>query len=374
MSKKRRVFDIDMPVDDTPAADTPAADTAAPETKSITPRRGPMATAIGENSRSLRERQTQEAAIRAENDALAHEHVRLKKLGLIVDMIPLELIDSNKLVRDRAAAPDMDLGELKDSIRDIGLSNPVRVERHGDRYELVQGMRRLTAYRELHAETPGDDFARIPAGLVAQGETLEALYRRMVDENLVRKDISFGEMAQLVRGYVADPETDCDDPDKAVPILFKSAGYQKRSYIRGFVSLLDQIGDSLEHPHEISRSLGLALLKRMEASPGVATGIIAELKGWKDRPIQDELDVLRRFAGGGQGAGAGQGETFPAGKVRDAAKPRKAKTTFQIDRPEGTAKCTASAGRLELRLPVDFSALDRRQLEAAVKALLDDLG
>lgn len=366
MSKKRRVFDIDMPDDET----FPAGKVAEPlETKSMPTRRGPMATAIGENSRSLRDRQTQENAIRSENDALAHEHVRLKKLGLIVDLIPLDLIDASKLVRDRAEAPDMDLEELMDSIKDIGLSNPIRVEQHGERYELVQGMRRLSAYRALNAKTPGDDFAQIPAGLVAQGENLDALYRRMVDENLVRKDISFAEMAGLVRGYAADPQTDCADVDKAVAILFKSAGYQKRSYIRSFVSLLDQIGDYLEHPHEIPRSLGLALLKRMEASPGIAASIKAEVSGWNDRPIQDELDMLRRYAGG-----AGAAETFPAGKVREVVKPRKAKTTFQIDRPEGTAKCTASAGRLELRLPVDFSALDRRALESAVRKLLDDLG
>lgn len=152
MSKKRRVFDIDMPDDETfPAGKV----SEGLETKSMVPRRGPMATAIGENSRSLRERKSQEDAIRAENDALAHEHVRLKKLGLIVDLIPLELIDASKLVRDRAEAPDMDLEELIDSIKDIGLSNPIRVERNGERYELVQGMRRLSAFRGLDAKNPG---------------------------------------------------------------------------------------------------------------------------------------------------------------------------------------------------------------------------
>lgn len=363
MSKKRRVFDIDMPEGETfPAGKAPEL-----ETKAMPMRRGPMATAIGENSRSLRERQDMETAIRAENDALAEEHVRLKKLGLIVDMISLDLIDTNKLARDRAHTPDMELEELKDSIRSIGLSNPIRVEQHAGRYELVQGMRRLSAYRELQQEV-GDDFAKIPAGLVAQGETLEALYRRMVDENLVRKDISFGEMAELTRGYAADPETDCNEADKAVAILFKSAGYQKRSYIRAFVALLDEIGDVLEHPYAISRSLGLALRKRMGEVPGIAAKIKTELSQWHDRPIEDELNVLRKYAGGTVGA-----DTFPAGKGGKTNAPRKAKTTFQITRAEGAAKCTASNGRLELRLDKDFSAVDRRKLEAAVRTLLNDL-
>lgn len=365
MSKKRRVFDIDMPDETFPAG---KVEELRRKPKPMPLRRGPMATAIGENSKSLRERQEVEQSIRAENDALAVEHVRLKKLGLIVDLVPLDLIDAAKIHRDRAGGADMELEELKDSIRSIGLSNPIRVEKSGDRYELVQGMRRLTAFRELLGETGHDEFKVIPAGLIGQGETLEGLYRRMVDENLVRKDISFGEMAELARSYAADSQTDCNDPDKAVAILYKSAGYQKRSYIRAFVALLDEIGDALEHAHAIPRSLGLNLRKRMEETPAIATKIKAELAQWHDRPINDELDVLRKYAGG-----VGASETFPAGKVTKKQAPRKAKTTFQIERVEGAAKCTASNGRLELRLPLDFSAVDRRKLEAAVKALLDGL-
>ena len=190
----------------------------------------------------------------------------------------------------------------------------------------------------------------------------------MVDENLVRKDISFGEMAELARRYAADPDTDCNDADKAVAVLYKSAGYQKRSYIRAFVAVLDEIGDALEHAHAIPRSLGLALRKRMEAMPEIGAKIRADLAQWHDRPVNDELDVLRKYAGGAGGA-----ETFPAGKVAKPPAPRKAKTTFQIARAEGPAKCSASNGRLELRLDRDFSAIDRRKLETAVQKLLDAL-
>ena len=57
-------------------------------------------------------------------------------------------------------------------------------------------------------------------------------------------------------------------------------------------------------------------------------------------------------------------ETLPEGKAR---------TTFQLVRPQGSAKCTAANGRLEIRLPRDFSAIDRRRLEAAVASLLDQI-
>lgn len=372
--KKRRVFDLDLPDDepDARAEETFPAGKAAPETKAAVgpPRPGPMAAAVQENAQALRSRADQEASIRDENDALAAEFVRLKKAGLVVDLVPTDAIDITKLTRDRARAPDMDLADLKTSIKEIGLSNPIQVEPSGQgRFELIQGMRRLTAFRELLAETKDARFAYIPAGIMARGASLEGLYRRMVDENLVRKDISFAEMAQLARSYAADPGTSCDDSDKAVSILFQSAGYSKRSYIRAFAALLDRLGDHLDYPQEIPRKLGLDLRRKLELEPGIADCIIRDLRGWDNRSITDELGVLRTWAGDEEA------ETFPAGKKAKPALPegRRAKVIFQLARPEGVAKCTAANGRLELRLPIDFSTMDRRRLEMAMKALLETL-
>ena len=364
MSKKRRMFSVDMPDD---------AETFPAGKVSETPaRRGPMAAAISETAESLHERAEIEAKIRAENDDLAHEHVRLKKLGLIVDLIPLDKIVTEKLVRDRRVSADYELAELKGSIAEIGLSNPIRVEPKGDgSYELIQGMRRLSAFRELHKETGDAQYASIPAGIIPEGETVETLYRRMVDENLVRKDISFAEMAQLAVNYAADPSTDQTDPKKAVSILFKSAGYAKRSYIRSFIPVIEAFDGMLAFPQEIPRALGLALAERLEEMPEIVRAVRKDLADWDNRSVADELGVLRRYAD--EAVVGGSDETFPAGKVSAGKKPRAAKTTFQIDRPEGAAKCTASAGRLELRLARDFSAIDRRKLEAAVAKLLDQL-
>ena len=134
MTKKRMTFNIDLPDDGT----FPAGKVLPPS-----PRRGPMATAITENAESLRDRRAIEADIRAENDALAAEHVRMKRLGLIVDLVPLDQIEAYKLVRDRTKGDDFELAELVTSIRDIGLFNPIRLERRDDgKYELIQGYRR----------------------------------------------------------------------------------------------------------------------------------------------------------------------------------------------------------------------------------------
>ena len=357
MSRKRRMFDIEMPADGFPAGK---------ETES---RRGPMATAIAETAESGRDRARVEAEIRAENDALAQELVRLKRAGLVTDMIPLEVIDTQKLIRDRTPGDDFELAELVASIRDIGLSNPIRVEPAGQgRYELIQGYRRLSAYKKLLEETgDAETWGLIPAGIGVKGDDLDRLYRQMVDENLIRKDISFAEMAQLALHYAMDPLTEENDPEKAVAILFKSAGYQKRSYIRNFIRLVEALGENLLYAPEIPRSLGLALVQRLDDVPGTAAAIRADLKGWDTRSITDELAVLRRYVGQGGGTPA------PRNEADETVPAAKAKTTFQIARPQGTAKCTASNGRLEIRLARDFSTLDRRKLELAVASMLDQL-
>ena len=364
MTRKRRMFDIEIPAED--PENVPAG-------KDDAKRRGPMATAIVETAESTRDRARLEAEIRAENDALAQEHVRLKRAGLIVDLIPLDAIDTHKLIRDRAPAADFELAELVASIRDIGLSNPIRVEPGQDgRYELIQGWRRLAAYRQLLEETgDAERWGRIPAGIAARGDALEALYRRMVDENLVRKDLSFAEMAQMALHYAMDPETAETDPERAVAVLFKSAGYQKRSYIRTFMTVVERLGSDLLYPQDIPRALGLALARRFDEIDGLAPLIRAELKGWEHRSVADELAVLRRFAG--DLAEPGTDDAQPPRPLARPEKPAKAKTSFQFDRADGRGKCVAAVGKLEIQLDRDFTTIDRRRLEKAVRLMLDQL-
>lgn len=369
MTKKRRMFDIDLPEDagSMPTETFPAGKVDAPP-----PRRGPMATAIAETVDSTRERQEIEARIRAENDALAHEHVRLRRMGMVVDLVPLDAIVMAKLVRDRKKGADVELKELKESITELGLSNPIRVEARDDgQFELVQGYRRLSAYRDLLSETgDADRFGAIPAIVSHPGEGLEALYRRMVDENLVRKDISFAEMAMLAVDYAADPETEGNDPDKAVAVLFKSAGYQKRSYIRTFIRVVERLGKDLRFVEEIPRALGMAVAKRMEEDEAFVPELRAALKEWDNRSVDDELSVLRRLTG--QGAEEPVAAS-PAVARPTAARPAKAKTSFQFDRVGARGKCVAAVGKLEIQIDRDFTAYDRRRLEQAVRAMLDQL-
>ncbi|MEY8839017.1 ParB/RepB/Spo0J family partition protein [Cribrihabitans sp. XS_ASV171] len=361
MSRKRRVFDIEVPgVDDMEVGKAPDRALA---------RRGPMASAISENAGALKARREAEQAIRAENDSLAAEFVQLKRQGLVAGRIELDEVVAEKLVRDRKPGPDEDLVELKTSIREIGLSNPIRVEERSDgRYELIQGMRRLQAYRALLEETGEEIYRTIPAGITPLGDDMATTYRRMVDENLIRKDISFAEMAELARRYAQDPANDCADVDAAVSILFKSASYTKRSYIRAFAELLARFDKVLEHPAKIPRNLGVDLKRRLDRKPELAAEITRALQLAPGRDASQEVAILRGFAA------ESEEEDLPTGKSdARATRPRKARTTFQVATDEGVAKCTASQGKLELRTEQDFSAVDRVKLERAIAALFREL-
>ncbi|WP_281968939.1 ParB N-terminal domain-containing protein [Roseovarius nanhaiticus] len=356
---KRKGFDIDFPEGEDPVpAGTPAAD--APPA-----RRGPMASAITENAEALRARQEAEAAIRAENDRLAHELVRLKGQGLIVDLIDIGAIATTKLARDRSATRDPELDELKASIRAIGLSNPIRVEADGDSWQLVQGFRRLSAYRELYEETGDDRFARIPAGINSQGETIEGLYRRMVDENLVRRDISFAEMAALALSYAQDSATEAEDVEQAVAVLYASAGRQKRVYIRHFATVLEAIGSRLKYPEAIPRALGLDLEKRISGEEGAAARIRAALGAGLASSAEAELGILRAQA-------VAAPPKPPKAQGRGGA-PDAAKTSFRCTVPAGTVRCAARNGRVELTCDRDFSIEDQQRLQAAVAAFFAEL-
>lgn len=367
MVKKRRVFDINFDVEDEAEEGFPAGNQPAPETKSfnvqghplqneVPERRGPMASAISESAAATAERAGAEAAIRAENDALAHEHVRLKKLGLITDLIETALVKTSKMTRDRSAAPDPELQELKESIHAIGLSNPIRVEQTDDGYELIQGFRRLSAFQALAEETGDRRYTRIPAAMVPRGEPVADLYRKMVDENLVRKDISFGEMAALALSYAREAGISSED---AVKTLYASALKQKRRYILQFTQVLAALGDSLRFPEAMPRALGLELHKFLDADGTKADVVKEHLSKAQTADAASEIRSLR--------------EAILATPPKRPSPTPVAKTSLRLARPEGEARVSAQNGRVDIRLAKDFSAVSKEQLQAGIEAFLIEI-
>lgn len=366
MVKKRSVFDINFEIEEEqfPAGNPDPAEEVVKahniqghpleNRDPVAPRRSPMASAIAETLDATTERAAAEEAIRAENDALAMEHVRLKKLGLITDLVQTAAVFTNKLTRDRSSNVDAELAELKKSIQAVGLSNPIRVEQTDKGYELIQGYRRLSAFRELAAETGDPRYTRIPAAMVPRGEPLEDLYRKMVDENLIRKDLSFGEMARLAISYAREFEVEVSD---AVSTLYASALKQKRTYIRQFARVLEDLGDTLRYPEALPRAMGLDLYRAFDADARRAGVLRAALMAQPGRDADTEMALLREAVNG---------------KPIEAKAPVRssAKTSLRLGLPEGEMRVIASEGKVEIRLPRDFSAISKAELQRGIEAFL----
>ena len=359
--KKRHVFDIDF--DEAEQTQTPALETqsmfSSPATAAPHDRRGPMAAAIAENAGALSDRAAAEAAIRAENDRLAHQLVDLKQAGLITRLVDIASVRAEFLTRDRKAVRDVEIDGLKASIRDIGLSNPIQVLEAGDSYELVQGYRRLTAFRELYKETGEKRFAQIPVGIVAKTEKNRSLYRRMVDENIVRKGIGFGEMAAIAWAYLRSSEKTFANVNEAIDDLFASAGRQKRSYIKNFAKLYQRLEPSLVHVDVIPRALGLEVGKKLDENPELISVLKQRLMDANGQSAAQELRMLRAFVAE---------KTAPKSAPRETVK-----TTLRLMSPRGQVKCVAAEGSFSMQSDMDFTNVERARLEAAVAAFWEAL-
>ena len=288
--------------------------------------------------------------------------------------IPLAEINTTKLQRDRSCHIDPQIDDLKASILATGLSNPIRVDisRPG-RVELVQGWRRLSAYRALFAETDLTCFAEIPAIAVENFTSNAKLYRRMVDENMVRKDLSWAEMGRIALIYKYENASDCSDLEEAIDILFASASPQKRNYIRHFAELIHRLEKVRAFPEAIPRALGIALNQALKSESGRTAMLCSALRANPQRDLATELDILRHFATEPEAPDRFEDSPLvPRGLYtpakRKARTPQHDEALVRLDLMGGNVTCTFATGRVELHLDRDFTQIPRNRLEAAVAA------
>ena len=188
--------------------------------------------------------------------------------GMVVEAIALDQIAADDILRDRTVVDADEMAELKASISAHGLRMPVEVyaisePNKGFSYGLISGWRRLTALRELLAET-GDQarFGTINA-LIRQPETSAEAYVAMVEENEIRADISQYERGRIA--VLAAEQGAFEDVNAAVNALFAAGSKAKRSKIRSFALLHEALGDALRFPAALSERQGLQLAGLIKA-------------------------------------------------------------------------------------------------------------
>ncbi len=322
---------------------------------------GPMGAAVRDAAESLQE--TTEAKIeqRRRNAEDAKTFRQAQDEGRVLFQLPLADVSTDDLPRDRLALEEVaqsdEMEELKSSIRERGQREPVEVYVGPDgRYQLKKGWRRFTALSQLFSQTGETRFATITARIEVGEDDRISRYVDMVEENVVREDLSFAEMAQVAITAAQDEAVGEIDPAELVSRLYGALHKTKRSYIKNFVFLLGIVGDDLGWPKAIPRNLGVDAARALR-TPQEAEALRAQLAACGS--AEEQNAALKAFvdARGGQG-----------GKPVQKAEPKQ-KFEFFV----GKTKVTARQGECRIVSEHDFATMPKKQLEAAVRAFEEAL-
>lgn len=210
-------------------------------------------------AQSVVDPQAREEAVRNKADADRLKEAEAK--GLVIKEIPLNDIMDNAMVRDRISITEEELTELKISIAAHGLRLPIEVfERHrdaeGPRYGLLSGYRRFRAFSDLLELTENAKYQSIKA-IIRDPDEMGGSYVAMVEENEIRANLSHFERGRIA--VVAAQQGAFANTEAAVNELFASASKAKRSKVRSFALIFEELGDLLEFPESLKEREGLRL-------------------------------------------------------------------------------------------------------------------
>ena len=316
---------------------------------------GPMAVAIRDTAENLQLATEEKVEQRRRNAADSKTlQSAIEERRLLVS-IPLSKISTTDLPRDRldleAVASSDEMDELKASITARGQREPVEVYLDDKGiYQLKSGWRRLNALRQLYTETDDDKFGSVVARVTASDDERLVQYIDMAEENIIREDLTFAEMAQLAIAAADDPEIDESDPEAVIARLYKNLHKVKRSYIRSFVHLLVVLEHDLKWPKSVARNIGVEVGRALKSEPERGDQLRKILRACAD---QDEQNSALH--------------NFISKATPKPSKPRrKAKEKFEFH-VEGL-KITARRGECRILGGDDYSEIPRERLEKAIIA------
>lgn len=190
--------------------------------------------------------------------------------GLVMLELPLNAIATDAMIRDRSALNQPDMDELRLSIQLNGLRLPIEVYQMANpegevRYALLSGYRRLLAIRGLHAQTGDAQFTTIRA-LVREPRDISDGFISMVEENEIRANLSHFERGRIAA--IAAHNGAFASVNDAVDALFFAASKAKRSKVRSFAQIFEEIGDLLGFAEALTERQGLRLAGALRAGAG----------------------------------------------------------------------------------------------------------
>lgn len=227
-------------------------------------------------------------AARAKVEADAARLHSAQEQGLLIAELPVDQIDEGAMIRDRMVMSEEDMQELRLSIAAHGLRLPIEVfemvvpEGQGRRYGLLSGYRRLHAVRALYDLTQAEKHSRIRALIRPRTEADEA-FVAMVEENEVREELSHFERGRIA--VIAANQGAFANTEEAVNKLFATGSKAKRSKVRSFALIFEELGDMLRFPEALTERSGLRL------SAALRNGAEARLRQALSLRIPDDADA-----------------------------------------------------------------------------------
>ncbi len=227
--------------------------------------RGPLAAPIShvaaEAAAVHDPRPVEDRAAAARDRSEAERLHQAESRGLVIREIPLDDIDADAMVRDRMTLDADEMNELQSSIAAHGLRLPVEVyertaEGQGPRYGLLSGYRRLRAVQALRGLSGQAKYDTIRA-LVRDPAVLGGSFAAMIEENEIRAALSQFERGRIA--VIAAKQGAFANVEAAVDALFPMASKAKRSKVRSFALIFEELGDMLAFPEALRERDGLRL-------------------------------------------------------------------------------------------------------------------
>jgi ParB family chromosome partitioning protein len=321
----------------------------------------PIAQIAGDIARSADPLDLQTRVSNARDSVEASAWRQAQNEGRVVSELPLDAIILDHVMRDRMVVDMAEMEELKSSIRTNGLRMPIEVvPLDAGQYGLISGWRRVTALQQLRTEDPR--FGTVMAFVRPTCEA-GAAYTAMVEENELRAQLTPYERGRIAvmsarLGAFADTEA-------AIETIFATASRAKRSKIRSFAYVHEELGDMLQFPTDLSERIGLRLAHALRE--GFAPQLRDALRGSAQSGPTYEWALLEPII-----AAAEAVERLPApGKVNRGGRPR-----TQFAKPSGRQEALANGISMERVLHEDgYSIRLRGDVVDAemVDLLMDDL-
>lgn len=217
--------------------------------------------------------------------------------------IAISDIDADSMVRDRSVMDKAALDELYHSILKSGMRLPIEVyelptntRAAGQRvtYGLLSGYRRLLVLRRLHAQLGEGHFET--AWAIVRSPTADAdRFAAMVEENEIRQGLSHYERGRIAA--IAAEQRVFINAEAAVQAMFPVASRAKRSKIRSFAMIYEELGDILQFPENLRERDGLRIASALRdgGEPHLRAALQSGLGGDADTEWAILRDVLDRL-------------------------------------------------------------------------------